>query len=76
VVIRRPAASAERAALERRARHLAWGANAWHVAEFAIAVAAGVSAGSIALIGFGIDSLIEVLAGGVILWLFSNRSAA
>jgi divalent metal cation (Fe/Co/Zn/Cd) transporter len=59
--------------LERRARRLAWGANAWHVAEFAIALAAGISAGSIALIGFGIDSLIEVLAGGVIVWLFTGR---
>jgi divalent metal cation (Fe/Co/Zn/Cd) transporter len=71
VVTRRPAI--DRALLERRARRLAWGANAWHVAEFAIALAAGISAGSIALIGFGIDSLIEVLAGGVILWLFTGR---
>jgi divalent metal cation (Fe/Co/Zn/Cd) transporter len=73
VVTRRRVASDERAALERRARRLAWGANAWHVAEFAIALAAGISAGSIALIGFGIDSLIEVLAGGVIVWLFTGR---
>jgi len=71
VVTPRPAI--DRALLERRARRLAWGANAWHVAEFAIALAAGISAGSIALIGFGIDSLIEVLAGGVILWLFTGR---
>jgi len=71
VVTRRPAIDC--ALLERRARRLAWGANAWHVAEFAIALAAGISAGSIALIGFGIDSLIEVLAGGVILWLFTGR---
>ena len=71
VVTRRPAI--DRAMLERRARRLAWGANAWHVAEFAIALAAGISAGSIALIGFGIDSLIEVLAGGVIVWLFTGR---
>lgn len=62
----------ERAALERRAKLLAWGSNAWHVAEFAIAVGAGIAAGSVALIGFGIDSAIEVLAGGVIVWLFSG----
>jgi divalent metal cation (Fe/Co/Zn/Cd) transporter len=62
----------ERARLERRARLLAWGGNAWHVAEFAIAVAAGVVASSPALVGFGIDSLIEVLAGLVIVWLFSG----
>jgi divalent metal cation (Fe/Co/Zn/Cd) transporter len=62
----------ERAALERRARLLAWGGNAWHLIEFAIAVGAGIAAGSVALIGFGIDSAIEALAGGVIVWLFSG----
>ena len=62
----------ERAALERRARLLAWGGNAWHLIEFAIAVGAGIVAGSVALIGFGIDSVIEALAGGVIVWLFSG----
>jgi divalent metal cation (Fe/Co/Zn/Cd) transporter len=62
----------ERAALERRARHLAWGGNGWHVIEFAIAVGAGIAAGSVALVGFGIDSVVEALAGGVIVWLFSS----
>lgn len=61
-----------RASLERQARLLAWGGNAWHVVEFAIAVGAGIAAGSIALIGFGIDSVIEALAGGVIVWLFTG----
>jgi divalent metal cation (Fe/Co/Zn/Cd) transporter len=65
----------QRTRLQRRARLLAWGGNVWHVAEFAIAVAAGVAASSIALVGFGIDSLIEVLAGGVIVWLFTGRRA-
>jgi len=40
--------------------------------EFAIAIAAGFTASSIALIGFGADSLIEALAGGVVLWLFTG----
>jgi len=62
----------ERAALERRAKLLAWTGNAWHVVEFAIAVGAGIAAGSVALIGFGIDSVVEALAGGVIVWLFSG----
>jgi divalent metal cation (Fe/Co/Zn/Cd) transporter len=66
----------ERAALERRAKLLAWSGNAWHVIEFAIAVGAGVAAGSIALVGFGIDSLIELLAGSVIVWLFSGGRGA
>ena len=61
-----------RGRLQRRARLLAWAGNAWHVAEFAIALVAGIAAGSIALIGFGVDSLIEVLAGGVVVWLFTG----
>ena len=69
----RPARHADRARLERRARQLAWGGIAWHFVEFAIALAAGVAAGSIALIGFGVDSLIETVAGFVVLWLFSGR---
>ncbi len=73
VRISRPRISdTERARLQRRARLLAWGGNVWHVAEFAIALAAGIVAGSIALIGFGVDSLIEVLAGGVVVWLFTG----
>ncbi len=64
---------AERARLQRRARRLAWGGNLWHVAEFAIALGAGIAAGSVALVGFGIDSLIEVLAGAVVVWLFTGR---
>jgi len=66
----------ERETLEQRAKLLAWGGNAWHVVEFAIAVGAGVAAGSVALVGFGIDSVIEALAGGVILWLFSGGRGA
>jgi divalent metal cation (Fe/Co/Zn/Cd) transporter len=51
---------------------LAWGGNAWHAIEFAIALGAGIAAGSIALIGFGADSLVEALAGSVIVWLFTG----
>ena len=65
-------AGPERERLERRARLLAWGGNAWHLIEFAIAVGAGIAAGSVALIAFGADSLIEGLAGFVIVWLFTG----
>ena len=68
----RPSPRAERAQLERRARRLAWGGIAWHLVEFLIALAAGIAAGSIALIGFGADSLIEAIAGFVVLWLFTG----
>jgi len=70
---RAPLAPDERARLVRRAKLLAWGGNAWHFVEFAIAVGAGVAAGSIALVGFGIDSLIESLAGFIIIWRFASR---
>ncbi len=63
----------ERARLERRARLLAWGGNAWHLVEFAIAVGAGIAAGSVALVGFGADSLIEAFSGLVVVWLFTGR---
>jgi divalent metal cation (Fe/Co/Zn/Cd) transporter len=52
---------------------LAWGGNAWHALECAIAVGAGIAAGSVALVGFGADSLIEALAGFIILWRFADR---
>lgn len=58
--------------LQRRARLLAWGGNAWHLIEFGVALGAGIAAGSIALIGFGADSLIEGLSGLVIVWLFTG----
>jgi divalent metal cation (Fe/Co/Zn/Cd) transporter len=70
-----PLDPAERERLVRRARQLAWGGNAWHFIEFAIAVGAGIAAGSIALIGFGVDSLIESLAGFIIVWRFAARRA-
>lgn len=68
-----PLESGERERLVRHAKLLAWGGNAWHLVEFAIAVGAGIAAGSIALIGFGADSLIEVFSGVVVVWLFTGR---
>ncbi len=62
----------QRRRLEQQARRLAWGGVGYHILEAAIAVGAGLAAGSIALIGFGADSLIESLAGLVVLWLFTG----
>jgi len=64
--------SVAKEALRRRARALAFGGNAWHLVEFGIAIGAGIAAGSVALVGFGADSLIEGLAGTVIVWLFTG----
>ncbi|MBD0330601.1 MAG: hypothetical protein ICV64_10930 [Thermoleophilia bacterium] len=69
------AAAAGRRRLVRRAQLLAWGSLVWMTAEGAIAVTAGVLAGSIALIGFGIDSAIEGVASVVIIWRFWGRRA-
>jgi len=65
----------ERRRLQRQARQLAWGGIAWHVVEFAIALGAGLAAGSIALVAFGADSLIEAVAGFVVIWLFTGSRA-
>jgi len=54
-------------------RSLAWLGIGWHVAEAAIAIAAGLVATSIALVGFGADSLIESVAGLVVVWRFAER---
>jgi divalent metal cation (Fe/Co/Zn/Cd) transporter len=68
--------AAEREPLVRRARRLAWAGIAWHVVEAAVAVAAGLAAGSVALVAFGADSLIEAGAGVVIAWLMAGRRSA
>ena len=57
----------KRQRLNSRARRLTQLGLAWHALEAAIAIAAGVIAGSVALIGFGADSVIEAGAGLVIL---------
>jgi len=69
-------APTSRAQLVRRARLLAWVGFAWHGLEAAVAIGAGIGAGSVALIGFGADSLIEMLAGLVVLWRFASRRAS
>ena len=54
--------------LRRRGLRLAWFIVVWDVIEGVVAVTAGLAAGSIALIGFGIDSTIEVFAASVVIW--------
>ena len=56
----------------RRARLLAWLSLAYMAAEGAIAVTAAVIAGSAALLGFGLDSVIEGLASVIIVWRFTG----
>ena len=63
----------ERAALVRQGRLLAWFTIGWNAVEGVAGVAAGLLAGSIALVGFGVDSYVEVFAGAVILWRLSKE---
>jgi divalent metal cation (Fe/Co/Zn/Cd) transporter len=67
-----PARSREWHAAARKARLLSWLSLAWMGAEGAIAITAGVLAGSIALLSFGLDSAIEGVASLVIVWRFTG----
>ncbi|MBW8732262.1 MAG: cation transporter [Terrabacter sp.] len=61
-----------RAALVRRARLLAGASVAYNVVEAVVAIGSGRIAGSTALVGFGLDSTVEVMSGLVILWQFGH----
>jgi divalent metal cation (Fe/Co/Zn/Cd) transporter len=56
----------------RKARWLSWLSLAWMGAEGVIALTAGILAGSIALVSFGLDSFIEGFASLVIVWRFTG----
>lgn len=62
---------AESTAAGRKLEYLTLG---WNVLEAAIAIGAGVIAGSIALVGFGVDSVIESLSGAVLLWRLQSAT--
>ncbi|WP_210651111.1 cation diffusion facilitator family transporter [Nocardioides sp. SYSU D00065] len=64
--------TAEWARLGRRAQLLAAASVGYNVVEAVIAIAAGLVAGSVALLGFGLDSVVEVSSGLVVLWLFRH----
>ncbi|SOE02037.1 cation diffusion facilitator family transporter [Blastococcus haudaquaticus] len=63
----------QRARLGRRAQLLAGASVTYNVVEAVIAVSAGLAAGSVALVGFGLDSVVEVSSGLIILWQFRHR---
>jgi divalent metal cation (Fe/Co/Zn/Cd) transporter len=65
-------ASPEYPRLTRQARLLSWASLGYMTIEGAVAIIAGIVAGSIALIGFGIDSAIEGFASVVIVWRFTG----
>ena len=63
---------ARRQQLSRRAQLLAAASVSYNVIEAVIAITAGLVAGSIALVGFGLDSIVEVSSGLIILWQFRH----
>lgn len=68
----RPVSPDERAALGRRAQLLAGASIAYNVIEADIAIGAGIAAGSVALVGFGLDSIVEVSSGAISLRQFRH----
>jgi divalent metal cation (Fe/Co/Zn/Cd) transporter len=61
----------DRLPLIREAFRLEWLTIGWMTVEAVIAIAAGVTAGSLVLIAFGLDSVIEVASAGVLMWRLS-----
>src|SRR3954453_3679133 len=68
-----PVTSQRRARLNRRSLHLAYATAGYTLLEGVVAVAAGAAASSTALLGFGLDSFIEVSSALVVIWQFRSR---
>ena len=66
--VRDLAAEPDRRRRQRIALGLAWVTIAWNTIEAVVAIVAGAVASSIALVGFGLDSTVEVLSASVIVW--------
>ena len=62
----------EPGALRRTALILVLAGLLWNLVEAGVSLWAGVEAGSVALLAFGLDSVVELFAGGVLLWRFSG----
>jgi divalent metal cation (Fe/Co/Zn/Cd) transporter len=53
--------------LRRRGIHLEWATNGWNVMEVVVTITLGLQAGSLALIAFGLDSIVEIFASTVVI---------
>ena len=70
-------AAGQRTALIGRALRLEYLTVVWSLIEASVGVAAALASGSVALMGFGLDSLVEGASGGVLIWrLIAERRAA
>jgi divalent metal cation (Fe/Co/Zn/Cd) transporter len=54
--------------LKSQALILVWVGEIWHLLEAGVGLWSGIGAGSVALIGFGLDSLLELAAGAILIW--------
>jgi len=70
------AVPAEWLRLARLARLLSWLTLAWMGVEGGVAIGAAVAAGSVALLGFGLDSGIEAMASVIVIWRFTGTRLA
>jgi divalent metal cation (Fe/Co/Zn/Cd) transporter len=59
----------------RKGRRLEYFTLGWNLTEAVVGIGAGVMAGSIALIGFGVDSIIESFSGASLLWRLQSHEA-
>src|SRR5215467_14606109 len=61
----------DRMSFIREAFRLEWFTIGWMTVEAFVAITAGVTAGSLVLLGFGLDSVIELASAGVLMWRLS-----
>ena len=66
----------DRTALVRRGQRLEYFTVAWNSLEALVSICAGLVAGSVSLVGFGLDSVIEVGSGAALLWRLHHDSFA
>ncbi len=62
-------------ALLARGRRLQYATIAWNLMEVVVTVGLGIAAASLALVAFGLDSLVEVFASVVVIWFIANHHA-
>lgn len=68
-----PLATARRLLLQRRVRWIVAATISYNVIEAIVAISAGTIASSTALVGFGLDSIVEVLSAAAVAWQFAGR---
>ena len=59
--------------LRTRGIRLEWATNGWNVIEVLVTVTLGIQARSLALVAFGLDSVVEIFASSVVIWNLSDK---